>query len=474
MTPSITRGPAVNAALSDAEPFGQRALVRHGTAASKVPARTEAVVTLPVAPIHPALDHGASGRTASRVGLRSGGFGKVPGERAGAVRRIAPRVLTTAALVMASTALAGCSGTGDSTATATPAGIGITTSSVHDDVTELQRLADTLVPLGDPGVLAHVETTGQQPLDVTAGVADLTSKAPLDPASHFRIGSITKMFTAVVTLQLVAEGRIGLDRPVNDVAPGLLSDSRVTVRTLLNHTSGLGDFPPGFDGAAVLADPRRHLDPAGALEAAKAAPAPSQAPGTKQAYSNLGYLALGAVITKVSGKPTPDVVRERIIDPLHLLGTSWPTSPRLPDPHPHGYVTTKPTELDQVDYTDLDPNGAGAAGALVSTTADLATFTRALTQGRLVRPDLLTLMLTPFDRNPTFRYGLGAQTINAPCPTEYVGHYGNLPGFATVAATTLDGRRQVVIMLTNAPDTTPTLEHAAGALIDRLLCPSGS
>jgi hypothetical protein len=83
-------------------------------------------------------------------------------------------------------------------------------------------------------------------------------------------------------------------------------------------------------------------------------------------------------------------------------------------------------------------------------------------------------MLTPFDRNPTFRYGLGVQTINAPGPTEYVGHYGNLPGFATVAATTLDGRRQVVIMLTNAPDTTPTLEHAAGALIDRLLCHSGS
>ena len=162
-----------------------------------------------------------------------------------------------------------------------------------------------------------------------------------------------------------------------------------------------------------------------------------------------------------------------MIEPLHLTGTSWPGGFDLPFPHPRGYVTTKAAELDQVDYTDLDPNIAGAAGSLVSTTTDLASFLRALTHNRVVSTDAVTLMTTPFDQSTPFRYGLGVQTITPPCRTNYIGHYGAIPGFTTLAATTPDGRRQVVIMLTNGSDTTPALELAVNALVERALCPPG-
>ena len=214
------------------------------------------------------------------------------------------KALVVAVASAAAAALAGCTGAPSPGKVATEQPTH-TTARVRNDAGELQRLAEALVPLGDPGVLVHVESTDEQRTDVTAGVADLATKAPLDPASHFRIGSITKMFTAAIALQLVAERRISLDQPVNEVVPDLLADSRVTIRMLLNHTSGLGDLPPGFDGPALLADPRRHVDPAGALQSAKATATSSVAPGIKQTYSNLGYVALGSVIAHVSGKDTP-------------------------------------------------------------------------------------------------------------------------------------------------------------------------
>ncbi len=109
-------------------------------------------------------------------------------------------------------------------------------------------------------------------MDLTAGVADLTTKAPVDLASHFRVGSITKMFTAAVILQLVADGRIGLDQSVHEVVPGLLADPRITIRMLLAHTANLGDLPTGYDSAALLEHPLRHVDPAQALTAVRGLP----------------------------------------------------------------------------------------------------------------------------------------------------------------------------------------------------------
>ena len=389
------------------------------------------------------------------------------------MRLVASTTVAVAVLV----SLTACAGTDSSEVPATTSALGpvaVTTAPERDDVAGLQQLAAALTSLGAPGVLVHTETTGRGTVDVAVGMADLTSKAPLDPASHFRIGSVTKMFVATVVLQLAAEGGLRLDESVDQVAPGLLADDRITVRMLLNHTSGLGDFPPGFDLTAVLADPRRVIDSRQVLELVKRGPPPSSAPGTKQAYSNVGYLALGVVVETVSGVSVSDAIRTRILEPLHLTGTSWPSTSLLPEPHPHGYVTTRPTERDQVDYTELDPSFGGAAGALVSTTGDLAAFVRAIAQDRLLRPEDRALMWAPFDPKSDFRYGLGVESFGGSCFVPYFGHYGALPGFGTFVATTWDGRRQVVLMTTNSLVDVPDPQRAVDKLVERLLCPTGS
>ena len=375
------------------------------------------------------------------------------------------------------TTLTGCTAVDPSKAVATTPSVTtstpstVTTAPERDDVARLQQLADALVPLGSPGVLVHTETAGRDPVDVVAGVADLSTKEPMDPSSHFRIASITKMFTATVVLQLAAEGRIGLDQAVNAITPGLLADDRVTVRMLLNHTSGLGDFPSGLGGDSVLKEPRRVIDPRQILAAVKAAPSPPGPPGVTQTYSNVGYLALGEVVATVTGAPVSEAIRTRILDPLRLTGTSWPTTPALPDPHPHGYLSTKPAERDQVDYTEIDPTFAGAAGSLVSTTADLAAFVRALAQGRLVSAEYRDAMVTPFQQVAKWQYGLGVETFRAGCYVPYVGHAGAVPGFGTFVATTTDGRRQVVLLTTNSLVDVPDPQHALDRLVEQALCP---
>jgi D-alanyl-D-alanine carboxypeptidase len=348
----------------------------------------------------------------------------------------------------------------------------VATAPEHDDVARLQQLADALVPLGSPGVLVHTETAGRDPVDVVAGVADLSTKGQMDPASHFRIASITKMFTATVVLQLAAERRIGLDQAVNAITPGLLADDRVTVRMLLNHTSGLGDLPSGLGVDSVLKEPRRVIDPRQILAAVKTASPPLGPPGVTQTYSNVGYLALGEVVATVSGTPVSEAIRTRILDPLRLSGTSWPTTPALPDPHPHGYLSTRPAERDQVDYTEIDPTFAGAAGSLVSTTADLAAFVRALAQGRLLSAEYRDPMVTPFKQVAKWRYGLGVEIFLPDCQVPYVGHAGALPGFGTFVATTTDGRRQVVLLTTNSLIDVPDPQHALDRLVEQALCPS--
>ncbi|MET9697565.1 serine hydrolase domain-containing protein [Streptomyces sp. NPDC006529] len=233
-----------------------------------------------------------------------------------------------------------------------------------------------------------------------SGVSDVRTGHPAITEARFRVGSVTKTFTAAVVLQLVAEGRVGLDQPVQRYLPGLLPGTfrPVTVRQLLDYTSGLrpadgpGDaFADAYAHRFDIADPH-------AMIANAVAKGPAFDPGTKQEYLNIGYTVLGVLIEKLTGTPYAKAVEARIIKPLGLRDTSFPgpVRVRIPGPHHHGYQAVPgadgSTEL--VDVSDWNSSREFAAGDLISTTADLERFTVALFSGRIVPKAQLEEMFT--------------------------------------------------------------------------------
>ncbi|MFI6473772.1 serine hydrolase domain-containing protein [Streptomyces sp. NPDC050516] len=234
----------------------------------------------------------------------------------------------------------------------------------------------------------------------SAGVHDLAGNAPADPNARFRVGSVTKVFTAAMVLQLASEGRVDLNRPARAYLPDLIPAGYhdVTVRQLLNHTSGIPSAGSPDDSLDYLYAHRfESRTPADVVRAATARKR-DFAPGTMQHYDNIGYTVAGLLIERVTGDSYAHQLSTRILRPLHLNDTYVPgaADPTIRGPHNHGYqVFTGPggsTEL-----RDVTVWGAGdtfAAGDLISTTADLERFTRALFSGRVVRGAQLKEMFT--------------------------------------------------------------------------------
>ncbi|MFJ6620799.1 serine hydrolase domain-containing protein [Kitasatospora sp. NPDC091335] len=318
-------------------------------------------------------------------------------------------------------------------------------------VAALRTTLQGIVDAGSSAAVGEVRQDGRTILRGRAGVADLGTGAPVPAQARFRIGSVTKTFVATVVLQLTGERRIGLDDPIERHLPGAVPNgATITIRQLLNHTSGLYNYTdaPGLDPQdeaqyrSWLAGPRwRTYQPAELLALANGN-APYFPPGQGWHYSNTNYLLAGLLIERVTGHSWQQEVDRRIIRPLGLHDTSMPgLSPRLPGPHAHGYVklSTGP-----VDITELNPSVLGAAGQGISSADDLNRFTAALLAGRLLPPAQLAEMTRTVDAGPGRGYGLGLARFDTPCGVLW-GHSGDLPGYSTMVAGTADGRRQLVL-----------------------------
>lgn len=233
----------------------------------------------------------------------------------------------------------------------------------------------------------------------SAGVHDLRTGRPTDPGGRFRVGSVTKVFTAAVALQLAGEGRLDLDRSARSYLPELIpaAYAGVTVRQLLNHTHGIP--AAGMPGETVeewYANRFEVYDPRDLVRSATAQPR-EFAPGEKQHYLNIGYTIAGLVVERVTGDSYEHQVGVRVLRPLGLRDTYFPGSnPRIEGRHNHGYQTMRlddgTTGLRDVSVWGV--TDGWAAGDLISTTADLERFTNALFAGRVVRGPLLEEMFT--------------------------------------------------------------------------------
>jgi CubicO group peptidase (beta-lactamase class C family) len=347
---------------------------------------------------------------------------------------------------------------------------------------DLRRDADAITAVGVTGVQARVTVKDGRDAVATSGVADLTTGRPVAPDGYFRAASATKTFTATVILQLAGQGRLSLDDTVDHWLPGLVSangnDGReITVRQLLQNTSGIHDDIPGFASAEEYYAHRHDTYSPARLVARAMGHRPDFPPGTGWSYSGTGYLILGMIIQRATGHSWYQEVRTRIIEPLRLTHTLWPGgSPALPDPHARAYERYADGDplLDVTDQTDF----SGAAGGLVTTTADLNRFLSALLGGRLLRPAQLREMLTTVPVSddlaqvwPGARDGLGLFSRPLSCGGVYWGHEGGEGGYITANGVTADASRSVVVSMSTALDPEQAQqEQATGALVDHALC----
>ncbi|MEV7925334.1 serine hydrolase domain-containing protein [Kitasatospora sp. NPDC088779] len=341
----------------------------------------------------------------------------------------------------------------------------------------VQQRLDALVRQdGVPGALATVRDRNGHTRTSTAGVGDLATGAAVPVDGQVRAGSNTKSFTAVVVLQLVAEGKVDLEASLDTYLPGLVRGTgadgsridgrKITVRQILQHTSGLPDYTHFLPDQSLSQyhEPRDLLDLALAQK-------PDFEPGKGWKYCNTGYLIAGLIIQKVTGRPAGEEITRRVIDRIGLRHTYFPAQGDMTvhERHPHGYFTEEPGGQ-PLDVTEQDMSWAWTAGALVSTNSDLNRFFRALLGGELLAPAQLAQMQVTVPAEymgPGGRYGLGLASRPLSCGGVYWGHGGTLPGYVTRGGVTEDGRA-ADIAVTTLPSA--DVKQRVADAVDAALC----
>nr|AFD03095.1 putative D-alanyl-D-alanine carboxypeptidase [uncultured bacterium 8] len=282
--------------------------------------------------------------------------------------------------------------------------------------------------------------------EVAEGIADKATGRAIDNADLFRVGSVTKSFSAVVLLQLVDEGLLSLDTSVNTYLPGLLPDNRITVRHVLSHRSGLYDYTntmfastvPGFEAVRNKVFSYQEL-----VDLSLKQPL-GNTPGAAYSYSNTNFVVAGMLIERLTEKSVQSNYRTRIIEPLGLTDTSYVhPSTAISGRHANGYLTPDAAGAALVDSTEQTVSWAQSAGAVISSTKDLDTFFSALLRGKLTSAAQLTQMQQWVTVNSTQGYGLGLRRRDLSCGVSVYGHTGTVQGYYTYAFTSKDGGRSV-------------------------------
>ncbi|MBY0600443.1 serine hydrolase domain-containing protein [Bacillus bingmayongensis] len=334
------------------------------------------------------------------------------------------------------------------------------TSTQRDRNSVKQAMRDTL-QLGYPGILAKTSEGGKT-WGYAAGVADLNTKKPMKTDFRFRIGSVTKTFTATVVLQLAGENRLNLDDSIEKWLPGVIQGNgydakQITVRQILNHTSGIAEYLRSKE--ADIMDTKRSYTAEELVKIGLSMP-PDFAPGKGWSYSNTGYVLLGILIEKVTGNSYAEEIENRIIEPLELSNTFLPgNSSVIPGTkHARSYVQPEgASELKDVTY--FNPSIGSSAGDMISTADDLNKFFSFLLGGKLLKEQQLKQMLTtvPTGIAEIGRYGLGIYETKLPNGVSIWGHSGGIPGFVTFAGGTIGGKHTLAVSLNsmgraNSPD----------------------
>jgi D-alanyl-D-alanine carboxypeptidase len=298
-----------------------------------------------------------------------------------------------------------------------------------------------------PGAIVRLSAPGLTPWEGTFGLANTETGSLMNVAMHGRIGSITKTMIATLILQLVDEGALGLDDTLAATLPTLAhlpNAETITIRNLLTMRSGLYNYTeePGlFD--SIVTDSTRIWTPAELIAVAAAKPA-NFAPGTQFEYSNTNYIILGEIIGQLTNTSVESRFQERLVDRFDLTETSWPSDATLPAPFADGYSRV-PIEGPSADAppdgptkvilaTEVAASAGGAAGAVISTVADMDRWISILLDGEAISAEssqaqqTMLPILKPDGEPSGFGYGMGIADFFG-----VVGHNGGIDGFQSFA-----------------------------------------
>ena len=314
-----------------------------------------------------------------------------------------------------------------------------------------------------PGVVAGVWVPGETPWKIARGVGDIRSGRPIALNDHFPIRSVTKSFTVTLLLQLVRQGEISLDDPIEQYVPGVPNGNEITLEQLAAMESGVKSYSDvAAFGSALAADPGKSWTPQELVNLA-IPESPVFAPGAEYDYSNTNTILLGMVVEMVTGEPIAKTYRKHIFLPLGLSKTSYPNNTSIPVPNPTPYlVDPKTGNLEELPVVNL--SAFGAAGGIVSTLEDLRKWGKALGRGQLIGPRLHRIRLRhsrPATDGPEYdRYGLGIGKLKG-----WWGHTGE--GLGYQAATFYDPKtRGVISVLVNSSQGVNVATEVFKALAD--------
>jgi len=311
---------------------------------------------------------------------------------------------------------------------------------------KLQQVLDGSVSKPDvvlPGATAYYHDPAYRPWSGAAGLGEVPAQVPMRATDRFRAGSVLKTFIATVAMQQVEEGTLSLDQTLVTLLPEtatarIAGAEQITLRMLLNHTSGIPEWNTADTEARIVADPAHVWSIDEILDIVAAMP-PTFPPGTSWSYSNTDYNLVGMAIERAAGgKGWRAQVRERVFQRIGLKNTSLPEPGDLTigEDFAHGYQVV---DSGMIDLSAIDPSMAGAAGghALVTTAEDLGRFIEALLGGALfAKPATLTAMMPNIDAPHVsglpYRYGFALEEFVMPNGATVVGHSGSTGGYATM------------------------------------------
>ncbi|UUU41548.1 serine hydrolase domain-containing protein [Streptomyces sp. NBC_00162] len=293
-----------------------------------------------------------------------------------------------------------------------------------------------------PGVIVGLWAPGKGSYVRTFGVADKATGSPMETGFNIRIGSETKTFTVTALLELVDQGKLGLDDTIGKYISGVPNGDRITLRELAGMRSGLFNYSLDEDfNKALAAGPTRPFTPQQLLDYSFKHPVQFE-PDADWQYSNTNLILLGLVVEKVGGKPIQEFIRQEVLEPAGLRQTVFPTDAHFPDPHPQGY--TNDTTGKVVIATDWNPSWAWAAGAMISDLMDLRSWARTVATGTLLTPKTQAerLKTTSINGIPGAGYGLGIFNVQG-----WIGHNGSLPGYETLTVYLPEAQATMVVLL---------------------------
>jgi D-alanyl-D-alanine carboxypeptidase len=312
---------------------------------------------------------------------------------------------------------------------------------------ELTATISALLPQTTiPGAIVGVWQDGHPDYVRAFGVQDLDTGEPMTPELFMRIGSNTKSFTTTAVLQLVDQGRIGLDDPIETYVPGVPNGDEITIRQLGMMRSGLLNYAD-ITIPRLASESQRQWTAEELLAIAFSHP-PIFPPGERFDYSNTNTVLLGVVVEQVASQPIREYIHEHILAPEGLTHTSFPVGAEYPTPHPRGYWRTPEGEI--VDTSAWNTSWGGAAGQMISTLDDLRSWARTLATGTLLTPATQRereQFLPAPDEGEGVVYGFGMSDNNG-----WRCHVGNVLGYVTYPVYLPSEEMTLVVLLNSSVD----------------------